>query len=104
MKPTICSLGTHEDSRSPPLQMADMVGVGSITPLYQNGPEFKSARRMMASFMGSWTAIERFKPTFERETSRILKGLVEEPNNVVGNVRRFVQIIELLFHYDQYMK
>lgn len=78
---------------SPPFHVAHLTRVADIVPLYQYGPEFKSARRMMAGFMGTWSVLERFHPSFERETSRLLKALVDEPDDLLLHVHRCVDAV-----------
>lgn len=79
----------------PNLTFANMIGVAEIVTLYQYGPRFKDARKMMAGFMGSRKALERYHHTFELETHRLLKRLHDDPANFVLHIRKFVWTIAL---------
>lgn len=70
-----------------------MIGVAEIVTLYQYGPRFKDARKMLAGFMGSRKSLERYHQTFELETHRLLKRLHDDPANFVLHIRKYVLIV-----------
>lgn len=43
---------------------------------------------MMAGFMGSWAALERFHSAFELETNHLLKALLDEPKDFATHMHR----------------
>lgn len=56
---------------------------------------------MMAGFMGSWAVLERFHPAFERETSTLLKTLLDEPKDFATHVHRCARLHPLSFTFTK---
>ncbi|EIM91243.1 cytochrome P450 [Stereum hirsutum FP-91666 SS1] len=86
-------------SDRPQLFVATQLGINRFITLDKDGPRFRDQRRMMAGFMGSWAVLERFHPAFERETSTLLKTLLDEPKDFATHVHRLVGAVILPFVY-----
>src|SRR6266403_2206906 len=78
-------------SSRPHLTMAcDLVGWKDVLVLLKYNDKFKACRRMLQGVIGTRASIEKFRDSLEEESSLMLRRLLDEPENFVGPVRKYV--------------
>ena len=51
---------------------------------------FKACRRMLQGVIGTRASVEKFRDTLEEESALMLRRILDEPENFVGPVRKYV--------------
>lgn len=78
-------------SSRPHLTMAcDLVGWKDVLVLLKYNDKFKACRRMLQGVIGTRASVEKFRDTLEEESSLMLRRILDEPENFVGPVRKYV--------------
>jgi hypothetical protein len=78
-------------SSRPHLTMAcDLVGWKDVLVLLKYTDKFKACRRMLHAVIGTRASVDKFRDTLEEESALMLRRLVDEPENFVGPVRKYV--------------
>ncbi|GJE86535.1 cytochrome P450 [Phanerochaete sordida] len=73
----------------------DLVGWKDSLGLLSYGPRFREYRRFMAKSIGSKAQMERHLPLVERETTILLKRLLNKPDELLENLRKTAAAIIL---------
>ena len=78
-------------SSRPHLTMAcDLVGWKDVLVLLKYNDKFKACRRMLQGVIGTRASVEKFRDTLEEESALMLRRILDEPENFVGPVRKYV--------------
>ncbi len=78
-------------SSRPHLTMAcDLVGWKDVLVLLKYNDKFKACRRMLQGVIGTRASVEKFRDTLEEESALMLRRILDEPDNFVGPVRKYV--------------
>lgn len=78
-------------SSRPHLTMAcDLVGWKDVLVLLKYNDKFKACRRMLQGVIGTRASVEKFRDTLEEESALMLRRILNEPENFVGPVRKYV--------------
>ena len=63
-------------------------GMSDIVPLTRYGDRFRLERRLMNRVL-SPSAIEQWQPVMTKEVHRLLKQLLDEPEEYVAHIKRY---------------
>jgi hypothetical protein len=78
-------------SSRPHLTMAcELVGWKDVLVLLKYNDKFKACRRMLQGVIGTRASVEKFRDTLEEESALMLRRILNEPENFVGPVRKYV--------------
>ena len=78
-------------SSRPHLTMAcDLVGWKDVLVLLKYNNKFKACRRMLQGVIGTRASVEKFRDTLEEESALMLRRILDEPEDFVGPVRKYV--------------
>ena len=78
-------------SSRPHLTMAcDLVGWKDVLVLLKYNDKFKACRRMLQGVIGTRASVEKFRDTLEEESALMLRRILDEPEDFVGPVRKYV--------------
>ena len=70
----------------------DLVGWKDVLVLLKYNDTFKACQRMLRGVIGTRAGVEKFRDTFklEEESALMLRRILDEPENFVGPVRKYV--------------
>ena len=68
----------------------DLVGWKDVLVLLKYNDKFKACRRMLQGVIGTRASVEKFRDTLEEESALMLRRILNEPENFVGPVRKYV--------------
>nr|BAL05079.1 cytochrome P450 [Phanerodontia chrysosporium] len=66
----------------------ELVGWNRTLALTQYGERFREYRRLIARFIGGKAQMARHLPLVERETRRLLQRILNNPEDLAGNIRK----------------
>lgn len=80
-------------SSRPHLTMAcDLVGWKDVLVLLKYTDKFKACRRMLHAVIGTRASVDKFRDTLEEESALMVRRVLDEPENFVGPVRKYVPL------------
>jgi cytochrome P450 len=76
-------------SDRPVLQMSgELVGYNETLVLLRYGPRFRNYRKHISRHFGGGKPIQAMQPAIAQETSRFLKGVMADPENLNEHLRK----------------